>query len=64
MIMLMGVALWAISAPSGFVVGEVAREHFLKRKNSQYLSWMCAMFPPAAAAIALALILKAELNED
>lgn len=60
MTMLVGVALWVIAAPSGYVVGDTAREH--SNEDNVWLPWATALCPPAAAVVALALILRAQIK--
>lgn len=58
MILLIGVAMWAMCAPAGFIVGELAREHWMDDKANHWLSYFCAACPPASAMLGMALILK------
>lgn len=54
------IAVWMIAAPQGYVVGSITQSHLKKkdRELAPYLPWLCALFPPAGAVIALMLITK------
>jgi len=51
-------AIWFIAAPSGFVVGELFKEHFPDEEVKDFVPWLCAAFPPLSAILAIALIIK------
>lgn len=57
-IMLM--AFWVMNAPAGYVIGQLALDHFEPDTETAYTPWFCAVFPPLAAVLALMLIFKEE----
>jgi Na+/proline symporter len=61
MIVVVACVLVLLSAPAGYLAGEVYRDVF-KVDPEGILPWAAAAFPPLAAVLALMVILTAEMK--
>lgn len=67
MIILFVLALWAINAPCGYVVGSLAAQHMSDADPNEVriaMPWLCALLPPMAGMLAIYLLIFEQMRKE
>ena len=61
MILLIAICFWALQAPAGWVIGGEYANH-IKLDDATGYRFVCAIFPPATAILAIIIIINEETS--